>query len=575
MNRPAIRGGAAALVAVLLTGPARAQDPSPLVLTPHEATQLFSGPYFFLAILAGLVLAVGFQFLLTNLSFAAGVSALKIGPHEEGEERGVSREGVTTFGQRARKVTAGIGLWALITASVALFFASWLAVELSLTISALIGAIIGLVIWALFYLVMTTVQATAAWSLVGTLLRTVGGGLRSAWSGMTGVFGKSDESRATDMAARITRSVKDELFRDVRMDRVRDEVRGYVQQLAPKPIEPAAVRREIQTLLDETELQAVAEHEGEPIMGRETVVSVLRARQQGGHLAPRDVAAVAQGVDEALRVIKDEAFSDKDRVSVVADTALRLGGKSKEEALHTRHKVEEWLRSTGKEALDPEGIKRDLERLFVEPSMGFGALRDRVRAIDRDTIETVLSQRSDISKEEAHRIVETVEGWANSILARGRRAGPELAAARERATAKVRAYLESVQRPGMDYETIRADVERLLEEPGAGAEAIAERVKAVDRDTIKSILASRRDLSEQDAERIIQQVEAARDSVGKRIRALRDEVERRLLVARDETYHQAEEARKTAASAAWWSVATAIVSAIAAAFGGMVAVAAG
>lgn len=557
--------------------PAYAQDP--FVLTPQEATALMAGPNFWLAIVAGLVLAVGFQFLLTNLSFAAGVSALRITPDATRDDRDrpnrhADRE--LTFGERARQFTRGIGLWALITASLALFFASWLAVELSLTISSLLGAVIGLTIWALFYLVMSTVQATAAWSLVGTLLRTVGTGIRSAWGGMSGAFVRSDETRAADTAARITRAVKDELFRDVRMERVRDEVRGYVQQLAPRPIDPASVRREVQQLFNETEIQAIAEHEGETLVDREVVVSVLRARPA---LHGRDVQAVAQGVDDALRVIKEEAFSGKDTVTTVADTALRLTGRSRDEAASTRTRIEEWLRSTGKEALDPDGIKRDLDRLFAEPSMGFTALRDRVRMIDRSTIEAILAQRSDISQEEAHRILETVERWARSIVPRGRKGGgpqgADTASVRERATSKVRAYLESLDRPELHYEGVRVDIERLLEEPGVGAEALAERVKAIDRDTVKAILASRRDLTEQDAERILQQVEAARDSVTRRIRAVRDEVERRLLVARDETLKQAEEARKTAASAAWWSVATAVVSAIAAAFGGMVAVAAG
>ncbi|MDP2307013.1 MAG: hypothetical protein Q8P18_13395 [Pseudomonadota bacterium] len=557
--------------------PAQAQDP--FVLTPQEATALMAGPNFWLAIVAGLVLAVGFQFLLTNLSFAAGVSALKIAPDEEREDqdRHVRRtDRGFSMGERARSWTRGIGLWALVTASLALFFASWLAVELSLTISSLLGAIIGLTIWALFYLVMSTVQATAAWSLVGTLLRTVGTGIRSAWGGMSGAFTRSDEARAAEVAARITRAVKEELFRDVRMDRVRDEVRGYVTQLAPKPIDPASVRREVQQLFNETEIQAIAEHEGEPLVDREVVVSVLRARPS---MQGRDVQAVAQGVDEALRVIKEEAFSGKDTVTTVADTALRLTGRSKDEAASARTRIEDWLRNTGKEALDPDGIKRDLDRLFAEPSMGFAALRDRVRMVDRSTIEAILAQRSDISPDEAHRILETVERWARSIVPRGLKAtrltGTDVASARERATSKVRAYLESLDRPELDYEGIRADIERLLEEPGVGAEALAERVKAIDRDTVKAILASRRDLTEQDAERILQQVEAARDSVTRRIRAVRDEVERRLLVARDETLKQAEEARKTAATAAWWSVATAVVSAIAAAFGGMVAVAAG
>jgi hypothetical protein len=44
--------------------------------TPEEAALIFSGPRFFIALIAGLVLAFGFQLLLTNLSVAAGISIL-------------------------------------------------------------------------------------------------------------------------------------------------------------------------------------------------------------------------------------------------------------------------------------------------------------------------------------------------------------------------------------------------------------------------------------------------------------------------------------------------------------------
>ena len=93
--------------------------------------------------------------------------------------------------------------------------------------------LVEIAIWALFYLVMSTVRATAAWSLVGTLLRTVGAGIRSTWGGVSGVMSKSDESRAADVAARITRSVKEELCRDIRMDRVHGgtEAAAFVRKI--------------------------------------------------------------------------------------------------------------------------------------------------------------------------------------------------------------------------------------------------------------------------------------------------------------------------------------------------------
>jgi hypothetical protein len=536
---------------------------------------MFAGPYFFLAIVVGLILAVGFQLLLTNLSLAAGVSALRFGPETREEEATTTTRRTGTFGERARRLTGSVGIWALVSASVALFFASWLAVELSLTISMLVGAILGLVIWALFYLVMTSFSLGAMGSLVGALFRNISGGFRTVWESLTRFFARSEEARAADLATRVTRAVKDELFRGVRLERVRGAIDDYVRQLAPARIDPSAVRKEVEKLFDETEIRAIATHEGEPLVSREAVIGMLHTRPS---LRPTDIQAVAQGVDEALKVIKDEAFSGKDRVSLVTDTALRLTGRSREEAVATRAKVEEWLRATGKEELDPDGIKRDLDRLLVEPSVGLVALRERLGMIDRETVEAVLSQRADISPDEAHRIVDTVERWVKSIATRVDTLGGAVTtgapAIKERVTAKVRAYLESLQRPELDYEGIRADLERLLEEPGAGAEALAERARSVDRDTVKAILASRRDLTEQDAERILQQVEAARDSVMRKVRVVRDEVERRLLTARDQAWRQAEEARKTAATAAWWGVATAVVSAIAAILGGMLAVSA-
>ena len=40
----------------------------PGVDSPEEVAMLFSGPQFFIALVSGLVLAFGFQMLLTNLS---------------------------------------------------------------------------------------------------------------------------------------------------------------------------------------------------------------------------------------------------------------------------------------------------------------------------------------------------------------------------------------------------------------------------------------------------------------------------------------------------------------------------
>ncbi|MGE5439071.1 MAG: MFS transporter, partial [Bacteroidota bacterium] len=143
---------------------------------------------------------------------------------------------------------------------------------------------------------------------------------------------------------------------------------------------------------------------------------------------------------------------------------------------------------------------------------------------------------------------------------------------KEGVISKLRNYMNSLDRPELQYEGVAHDVEKLFHDPKAGAEALANRVKSMDRDTIKAIIATRQDISDEDAERIVSKIESARDSFLMKIDQMKHEIERRVDMVKQETVHQADEVRKTASTAAWWAFGTAVISGIAAAIGGMVAV---
>jgi hypothetical protein len=87
-----------------------------------------------------------------------------------------------------------------------------------------------------------------------------------------------------------------------------------------------------------------------------------------------------------------------------------------------------------------------------------------------------------------------------------------------------------------------------------------------------ALVSSREDISEADANRIIDQIEGARNNVLQRAESIQHEAQRRLEDVKRQAARQAQETRKAAASAAWWLFATAIVSALASAIGGALAV---
>jgi len=113
------------------------------VKTAEDAALLYSGPQFFIALIAGVVLAFAFQLLLTNLSVAAGLSYMGNQSHESSPAHGDSPQ--------VRHIGKKVGTWTLITVTIALFFACLLAVKLSLISSPGLGAIVGLVVWATYF----------------------------------------------------------------------------------------------------------------------------------------------------------------------------------------------------------------------------------------------------------------------------------------------------------------------------------------------------------------------------------------------------------------------------------------
>jgi len=108
--------------------------------SPEDAALVFSGPRLYFALIAGVVLAFAIQ-CWTNLSVAAGISTWGVNPTaSDNDESG-------SVGGTIRKIGTAVGIWTLVTVSIALFIACLLAVQLSLIDNAGLGAIVGLVIW--------------------------------------------------------------------------------------------------------------------------------------------------------------------------------------------------------------------------------------------------------------------------------------------------------------------------------------------------------------------------------------------------------------------------------------------
>ncbi|PMB16248.1 hypothetical protein CEN47_27000 [Fischerella thermalis CCMEE 5319] len=337
-------------------------------------------------------------------------------------------------------------------------------------------------------------------------------------------------------------------------DSVTTTIADYLRNTGKEELNPEGIQRDLNRLLQNPKEGAIALRRRLSQVDRDTLVKLLSQRQD---LSEEQVNQVIDSVQDTIRNI--------------IRSPRRLATRTQQRVETFQTYLEEYLRRSGKDELNPEGIKRDLYLLLHDPRVGMESLSDRLAQFDRSTIITLLKLREDLSDEEAARIADTIISVRDSFVEQVRAIQRRIQDAIDSIFERIRNYLNSLERPELNYDGIKRDIRTLFDDPQAGFEALRDRLSSFNRDTLVAVLSSREDISAEDANRIIDQVERARQTVLQRAERLQQEAQRRLEEVKHQAQKQAEETRKAAASAAWWLFATALVSAIFSAIAGAVA----
>ncbi|MEG4405267.1 MFS transporter [Microcoleus sp. MON2_D5] len=338
-------------------------------------------------------------------------------------------------------------------------------------------------------------------------------------------------------------------------EEVTAKIGEYLRNTNLEELDPEGITRDLTKLFENPKEGALALRDRLSQVDRETLVKLLSQRE---NLSEEQIDRTIDRVQDSIRSI--------------VKSPRRLASRAQKTVRDFQGSLENYLRNTDKEELNPESIKRDLQLLFSEPGMGMQSLGDRVKHFDRSTLVALLSQREDISEEEANRIADQIESVRNQIVEQVQMVQDKFQSAMDGIFGKIRDYLNSLDRPELNYEGIKRDFRKVFDDPQAGFDAIKERLGEFDRGTLVALLSSRSDISETDAHRIVDQMEGARDSVLLRSERLQNEAKKRIKQLKKKTKQQAEDAREAAATAAWWLFGTALTSVVVSALAGAIAV---
>jgi nucleoid DNA-binding protein len=338
-------------------------------------------------------------------------------------------------------------------------------------------------------------------------------------------------------------------------DSITSTIADYLRNTGKKELNPEAIKQDLTRLFAHPREGVVALRRRLSHIDRDTLVKLLTQRQD---LSEEQVNQIIDTVQTSIRNI--------------IRVPRRLASRTQQRIQTFQTYLQEYLRLTGKAELNPEGIKRDVQLLLHDPRVGMESLSDRLSHFDRDTIIALLKIREDISDEEAGRIADNIILVRDQFVEQVRGIQRRIQDVIEGIFASIRNYLNSLERPELNYDGIKHDIRQLFEDPQAGFDALRDRLSSFNHETLIAILSSREDISEDDAKHIIDQIERARNTVLQRAEQLQHEAQHRLEQVKHQAQRQAEETRKAAANASWWLFATAVVSGISAALGGAIAV---
>lgn len=338
-------------------------------------------------------------------------------------------------------------------------------------------------------------------------------------------------------------------------EQVKQKIADYLRNTDLEELNPQGIQQDLNKLFNEPQAGVAALKDRLSQIDRETLVKLLAQRDD---LSEDQVNEIVDNVQQSInQIIK---------------APRRLADRSAQRVQSWEEAIEDYLRNTDKEELNPEGIKRDLQKLVQQPSLGFKQLQERLSQLDRDTLISLLAQREDISSEEANQIVERIESVRDSILDQAQKAKDKAQAAVDSVFEQIRHYLNSLELPELNYEEIKQEVQQLFEDPEAEIEQLRHRLAQFDRDTLVKIVSANPALSKADADRAISKIEQVRDRVLERAERLQEQAQQQVERIQAQAKQQLKQTRQATATAAWWLFGTALTSVGMAALAGIVAV---
>ncbi|TYP77331.1 hypothetical protein [Aquimarina intermedia] len=547
-------------------------------------------PQFFITVIAGVILALGFQFILTALSVAVGISAIgdvkksyvKSKNHTSGkdhfddnENNDNEKDGMTT----RTLVTTTFGIWSTLTVAISLFGATALAMNLSLIANPLIGTTLALVIWATFFILLFYLESKVVNTIIGGLINAATSGLRSSASTVKQMFVPSDAKKIEHIADHTIEKVRKEFNKGFDSDMLNSAVDDFFEKFDKKVPNYDKVKQDIENIVENSVEKSNKQNRSNSGGGSTakwmTVQSVLNsAINESSKNNTEEGQNKTDQLKRLFRELKEAYEGGQNKEEKAQKVIAKLTSVDEEEVDKYIDKVKEFISLNSSNDMDIDELGRRIKEIVKNPKVEASKLGEKMGELDRTAIIDFLSESTSLEKfqldsyaEKIDRVLRNIQGELNDDDS-----DSVIKDIKMQAENIINNFKGESDNSGFDFAQLSTILQNKMDDQKENLDDIKRKLSNINKDDVISWVTNNTKIDRKDIDSVVNSFENAKTKVLHNIQSIEDSAREKLKVVERKAIIQAEHARETAAAAAWWLVVSAIISACAAIGGSMLTI---
>ncbi len=518
---------------------------------------------YFTAIITGVILALAIQFVLTALSVAMGISAigdvrsryvdakLDVSP-DDSQNRDINSDAGDSMSLGV-KVTSGFGLWSVLTTCIALFVGTALAINLSVIQTPVTAAVMALVIWAVFFILLFYLETKVAGTVLGNLIATVTAGIKSGSQAVAGLFEPSEQKKLDQMIRHGIGTFKDELDSQFDWNEVSQKIDAFTAQLDRKVPDYDELRADLNDMVK------TSRHRDNSAMWMVIQQVLTQAINKQNNLPEDEAKKKALQLRELMDEMRESYAKGDNAVEGLKYVVANFSNQEKADVDKRLEEFKKRLSEATPERFSKAQLQQDLDDVLNDPNTLTTIIANKFEGVNRESIIEALDNNTRLDKDQLNGYADSIEAGIERIVSEFDKDNVNRLS--KRMERKVAAFLDRTGRDELAYAELKQDVMDMVDEPRHSVEVLKARLDQFDRDTIRALVTNNRFINDEHIDRVVQTIEDAKQTVADKLHKADESIRRTARNLQRKAVIKAEHARKLAAVAAWWLVASAVLSA--------------